>query len=198
MISVRATDPDQAVEVWRAAEAGRGLRPSRAALDELSELVRQGLCVVTLDPDPIAMAVGEPADEPEVLLLTRVAVLPFRQRQGVGATTVEALADLAWEQGLRSMVVAEPHPFLEAIGFEGLRAELEAPVREVRISAGIRLGQLLKLAGLVETGSEGKALLAEDGVEVNGEVETRRGRQLVDGDEVRARDQAIRVRLDQR
>ncbi|MGB8652400.1 MAG: RNA-binding S4 domain-containing protein [Mycobacteriales bacterium] len=69
-------------------------------------------------------------------------------------------------------------------------------MREVLVrSDGIRLGQLLKLAELVETGSEGKELLAAGGVEVNGEVELRRGRQMHDGDEVRARDQAIRVVL---
>jgi len=49
---------------------------------------------------------------------------------------------------------------------------------------GIRLGQLLKLADLVDTGSEVKPLLADGDVRVNGEVETRRGRQLVPGDVV--------------
>ena len=51
----------------------------------------------------------------------------------------------------------------------------------------IRLGQLLKAAGLVESGGEAKALLAEGVVTVNGEVETRRGRQLAPGDVVARR-----------
>lgn len=59
--------------------------------------------------------------------------------------------------------------------------------------ATIRLGQLLKLAGVVGSGSEVKALLAEVPVLVNGERETRRGRQLHDGDVVRAAEQALRV-----
>ncbi|PWD50015.1 RNA-binding protein [Serinibacter arcticus] len=42
----------------------------------------------------------------------------------------------------------------------------------------IRLGQLLKLAGVVEDGSDAKELLADEGVSVDGEVETRRGRQV--------------------
>ncbi|HEX2894767.1 MAG TPA: RNA-binding S4 domain-containing protein, partial [Marmoricola sp.] len=42
--------------------------------------------------------------------------------------------------------------------------------------ASIRLGQLLKLADLVDDGSEARAVIAEGLVEVNGEVETRRGR----------------------
>jgi len=48
----------------------------------------------------------------------------------------------------------------------------------------IRLGQLLKLAGVVETGGEGKLRIQEGEAKVNGEVETRRGRQLVPGDVV--------------
>jgi ribosome-associated protein len=49
---------------------------------------------------------------------------------------------------------------------------------------GIRLGQLLKLANLVETGGAARGLLESGDVRVNGEVETRRGRQLVAGDVV--------------
>ena len=48
----------------------------------------------------------------------------------------------------------------------------------------IRLGQLLKLAGLADGGGEAKALLAEARVSVNGEPETRRGRQIHPGDVV--------------
>jgi ribosome-associated protein len=48
----------------------------------------------------------------------------------------------------------------------------------------IRLGQFLKLANLIETGAEAKPLVAAGEVRVNGEVETRRGRQLVKGDVV--------------
>lgn len=49
---------------------------------------------------------------------------------------------------------------------------------------GVRLGQLLKLANVVEGGGDVKALLADGLVYVNDEVETRRGRQLVAGDVV--------------
>lgn len=48
----------------------------------------------------------------------------------------------------------------------------------------IRLGQFLKLADLVDTGADAKPLLAAGAVLVNGEVETRRGRQLTKGDVV--------------
>ena len=48
----------------------------------------------------------------------------------------------------------------------------------------IRLGQFLKLADLVDTGADAKPLIASGEVTVNGEVETRRGRQLVVGDVV--------------
>jgi ribosome-associated protein len=58
----------------------------------------------------------------------------------------------------------------------------------------IRLGQLLKLAGLVASGSEAKALLASEPVSINGEPETRRGRQLHAGDEVLVGDRELIVR----
>ena len=58
--------------------------------------------------------------------------------------------------------------------------------REIAIrGATIRLGQLLKLAGILDSGSEVKALLAEQPVWINDERETRRGRQLHAGDTVR-------------
>jgi ribosome-associated protein len=57
----------------------------------------------------------------------------------------------------------------------------------------IRLGQLLKAAGFVDTGGEAKALLADGAVTVNGEVETRRGRQLTRGDVVAVGDAEVRL-----
>ena len=57
----------------------------------------------------------------------------------------------------------------------------------------IRLGQLLKLAGVRDTGGEVKELLAEHAVTVNGEAESRRGRQLHPGDVVRVGDDEIRL-----
>jgi ribosome-associated protein len=48
----------------------------------------------------------------------------------------------------------------------------------------IRLGQFLKLANLVESGADAKAPIASGDVTVNGDVETRRGRQLRVGDVV--------------
>jgi ribosome-associated protein len=57
----------------------------------------------------------------------------------------------------------------------------------------IRLGQLLKLGGVVESGAEGKDLLASEAVLVNGSVETRRGRQLHDGDVVEVGEWEFRI-----
>jgi ribosome-associated protein len=57
----------------------------------------------------------------------------------------------------------------------------------------IRLGQLLKLAGVIDTGAEVKAFLAEHAVLVNGEPEGRRGRQLHPGDVVTVGDRELRV-----
>lgn len=57
----------------------------------------------------------------------------------------------------------------------------------------IRLGQLLKLSGIAESGAEAKRLLLEEEVTVNGEPETRRGRQLHHGDVVAVGAEQVRV-----
>lgn len=68
----------------------------------------------------------------------------------------------------------------------------EVPIR----GQTIRLGQLLKLAGIVDSGAQARELLATERVLVNGEPESRRGRQLHPGDEVEAGDQTLRVTAD--
>ncbi|MGJ3507768.1 RNA-binding S4 domain-containing protein [Enemella sp. A6] len=62
----------------------------------------------------------------------------------------------------------------------------------------IRLGQFLKYAGIVETGGEARELIADGRVSVDGEVETRRGRQLREGMvvEVRVAEQVVREVVD--
>jgi ribosome-associated protein len=57
----------------------------------------------------------------------------------------------------------------------------------------IRLGQLLKLAAVIDTGAEVKAFLATEHVAVNGAREVRRGRQLHPGDVVRVGGVELRV-----
>jgi ribosome-associated protein len=67
-------------------------------------------------------------------------------------------------------------------------------MREIPVRGDvIRLGQLLKMAGLVDSGGEAKAVLAGGEVTVNGEPEARRGRQLHDGDVVVAGGEPLRV-----
>jgi ribosome-associated protein len=57
----------------------------------------------------------------------------------------------------------------------------------------IRLGQLLKLAGVVGGGGEVKDFLAAETVLVNGEPDSRRGRQLHPGDVVVVADEELRL-----
>jgi ribosome-associated protein len=67
-------------------------------------------------------------------------------------------------------------------------------LREVPIRGEtIRLGQLLKLVGAIDSGSEAKTFLAVEPVWVNEEREERRGRQLRAGDTVRVGDQRLQV-----
>jgi ribosome-associated protein len=73
-------------------------------------------------------------------------------------------------------------------------AKNDPVVREVPIrDESIRLGQFLKLSDLIDSGADAKPLLAEGVVFVNGELETRRGRQLAKGDVVSVGDEAVRV-----
>lgn len=60
-------------------------------------------------------------------------------------------------------------------------------------AAGIRLGQLLKLAGLVDSGGSAKEVLAGGAVIVNGRPELRRGAQLKPGDVIIFADRKIRL-----
>ena len=66
--------------------------------------------------------------------------------------------------------------------------------REVAIRGDtIRLGQLLKLAGVVGGGGELKRFLAGTPVLVNGEPEARRGRQLHPGDVIAVGGEQLRI-----
>jgi ribosome-associated protein len=68
------------------------------------------------------------------------------------------------------------------------------PVDDVPIrDSMIRLGQLLKLANLVEDGVEATELIRNGLVKVNGEIDDRRGRQLHDGDTVTVNGRTVRV-----
>ena len=54
---------------------------------------------------------------------------------------------------------------------------------EIRIKDEfIKLGQAMKAAGIVSSGIDAKMLIQDGQVTVNGEVETRRGKKLYDGD----------------
>ena len=57
----------------------------------------------------------------------------------------------------------------------------------------IRLGQFLKLAGLVDSGAEAKEVIADGLVLVDGSVDTARGRQLRAGAVVSLRGESVRV-----
>ena len=57
----------------------------------------------------------------------------------------------------------------------------------------IKLGQALKLAGVVEDGEEAKYAIQDGLVQVNGEVDQRRGRKVYEGDVITFEDQEIKV-----
>ena len=57
----------------------------------------------------------------------------------------------------------------------------------------IKLGQILKLSGLVEDGVEAKYEIQDGNVRVNGETDLRRGRKVYPGDVISFRGKEIRV-----
>ena len=57
----------------------------------------------------------------------------------------------------------------------------------------IKLGQALKLAGLVESGVDAKIRIQEGFVKVNGEVEVQRGKKIHPGDVIEMDGQQIRI-----
>ena len=63
----------------------------------------------------------------------------------------------------------------------------------IPVRGEIKLGQFVKLASLAEDGAQARELIQAGDVTVNGEVETRRGRQLVVGDLVELGGAAARV-----
>jgi ribosome-associated protein len=74
------------------------------------------------------------------------------------------------------------------------RLSSAAAMRDIPIrNDTIRLGQLLKLAGIADSGADAKELLAEGAVSVNGEPEQRRGRQLRRGDVIAVGDEQLRI-----
>lgn len=59
----------------------------------------------------------------------------------------------------------------------------------------VELYKILKFEGLVSTGGEAKLLIGDGQVTVNGEVETRRRRKMVDGDIIEFRGERLQLRL---
>jgi ribosome-associated protein len=59
----------------------------------------------------------------------------------------------------------------------------------------VELYKILKFEGLVATGGEAKLLIGDGQATVNGEIETRRRKKIVDGDVIEFRGERLQVRL---
>ena len=73
-----------------------------------------------------------------------------------------------------------------------MSAPVDVPIRD----ESIRLGQLLKLAGVVDDGAMAREVIERGLVAVNGEVDTRRGRQVRVGDVVTYEGETLTVTAD--
>lgn len=206
MITRQATesDTDAVLEVWRASRAADGKRPSAVQLEQARATVTASASLLVLVDSGAGVcgyALGAWTG-PDQLDLVDLVVSPTGRRVGTGTVLIEALADTGYLKGARTLTATPADEraslFLEACGLEPdgeqWRGELEPPMRDVTAKLeGLRLGQLLKLAGLIDTGAEAKALLETGTVLVNDEVELRRGRQMVAGDVVTANNESVRV-----
>ena len=69
-------------------------------------------------------------------------------------------------------------------------------MREVEITrTPVELYKILKFEGLVATGGEAKLLIGDGQVTVNGEIETRRRKKIVDGDIIEFRGERLQLQL---
>lgn len=59
----------------------------------------------------------------------------------------------------------------------------------------VELYKILKFEGLVTTGGEAKLLIADGQVTVNGEIETRRRRKMLNGDTLEFRGDKLQLKL---
>ena len=57
----------------------------------------------------------------------------------------------------------------------------------------IKLGQAMKLAGMVGSGVDAKLLIQDGQVEVNGEVEYQRGKKLHEGDVITFNGESVQI-----
>ena len=73
-----------------------------------------------------------------------------------------------------------------------MTAPIDVPIRD----ESIRLGQLLKLAGVVDDGAMAREVIERGLVAVNGEVYTRRGRQVRPGDTVTYEGEILNITID--
>ncbi len=60
----------------------------------------------------------------------------------------------------------------------------------------IKLGQLIKLAGLADSGLEAKIMIVNGNVKLNGNTELQRGKKVVPGDLVECKGEKIEVSYD--
>jgi ribosome-associated protein len=61
----------------------------------------------------------------------------------------------------------------------------------------VELYKILKFEGLVGSGAEAKAVVAEGQVKVNGDVETRKRKKILDGDLIEFGTETLRIVLDE-
>lgn len=110
-----AADHEAAVQVWRAARAATGMRPTKARVERVQDkLTAPGALLSVVDGVPVlGMALGEIGlagdgagpPQPGLLHLSMLCVHPDHRRRGYATALLEQLTDRAWLRGYRRMSV---------------------------------------------------------------------------------------------
>ena len=78
-----------------------------------------------------------------------------------------------------------PQPVIACEGYQRIENRVAAATEDFcPKSAALRLDHFLRLSGVADTGGQAKLLIQGGEAKVNGQIETRRRRKLVEGDEV--------------
>jgi ribosome-associated protein len=97
---------------------------------------------------------------------------------------------------LRSSAICGVDEYIMISSYTARSSFPESVMRNVEITKQpVELFKILKFEGMVTTGGEAKQAIANGQVSVNGEIETRKRRKIVDGDVITFANESLQIRL---
>jgi ribosome-associated protein len=97
---------------------------------------------------------------------------------------------------MRSSAIERVDEYIIVSSYTARSSFPESVMRTVEITKQpVELFKILKFEGMVTTGGEAKLVIADGQVSVNGEIETRKRRKIVDGDIIEFANESLQIRL---